>query len=60
VRSHIVVLLEVRDELIGAVSIYGQQVRPFTEKQIELVQASPARPSSRWRTRNCSMSCGNL
>ena len=27
-----------RDELIGAFSIYRQEVRPFTEKQIELVK----------------------
>jgi GAF domain-containing protein len=36
-RSHIVVPLLKNDELIGAVSIYRQEVRPFTEKQIELL-----------------------
>ena len=26
------------DELVGAIGIYRQEVRPFTDKQIELVQ----------------------
>src|SRR6516162_220358 len=37
-HSHIVVPLLKDDELIGAVSIYRQEVRPFTDKQIELVK----------------------
>src|SRR5262249_2284625 len=35
-RSHIVVPMLKNDELIGAIAIY-RQVRPFTDKQIELV-----------------------
>src|SRR5262249_22811362 len=36
-RSHIVVPMLKDDELIGAIAIYRREVRPFTEKQIELV-----------------------
>ena len=37
-RSTIDVPLSKNNELIGAFSIYRQEVRPFTDKQIELVQ----------------------
>src|SRR5262245_54908693 len=37
-RSTVDVPMLKDDELIGAFSIYRQEVRPFTEKQIELVQ----------------------
>src|SRR5262249_18659458 len=36
-RSHIVVPMLKDAELVGAISIYRQEVRPFTDKQIELV-----------------------
>jgi GAF domain-containing protein len=36
-RTHVVVPMLKRNELIGAVSIFRQEVRPFTDRQIELV-----------------------
>ena len=36
-RSHISVPMLKEDEIVGAVSIYRQEVRPFTDKQIELL-----------------------
>ena len=36
-RTYIAVPLLKDDELIGAIAIYRQEVRPFTDKQIELV-----------------------
>src|SRR3984893_3960115 len=36
-RTHIVVPMLKQNELVGAISIFRQEVRPFTDKQIELV-----------------------
>jgi adenylate cyclase len=37
-RSQFIVPMLKDDELVGAIAIYRQEVRPFTEKQIELVK----------------------
>ena len=36
-RSHIIVPMFKDNELVGAITIYRQEVRPFTDKQIEVV-----------------------
>src|SRR6185369_7168034 len=38
-RSLVVVPMLKENELVGAISIYRQQVRPFADKQIELVKS---------------------
>jgi GAF domain-containing protein len=46
-QSQIIVPMLKENELIGAIAIYRQKVRPFTDKQIDLfTRALPTRPSS--------------
>jgi transcriptional regulator with GAF, ATPase, and Fis domain len=70
-RTLITVPMLKDDEIVGAINIYRQEVRPFTDKQIELVKNFAAqaviatswsrtlrlRRSLRSRTRGCSMNC---
>jgi GAF domain-containing protein len=37
-RSQVIVPMLKDDELVGAITVYRQEVRPFSDKQIELVQ----------------------
>ena len=47
------------DQKIGTIVIYRQEVRRFTDKQIEQVRILLRRPSSPSRTHACSTSCAN-
>ena len=44
---------------VGGILVRRQQARPFTDKQIALVQTSPLKPSSPSRTRGCLTNCAS-
>ena len=47
------------NKVIGLIAIYRQEVRPFTEKQIELLRTLPPKPSSRSRMLGYSTNFGS-
>ena len=48
------------DDLVGTITIYRLEVKPFSESRSRSSRPSRTRPSSPSRTRGCSASCANV
>jgi hypothetical protein len=54
VHTYLAVPLRKGDTLLGAFTIYRQEIRPFTDKQIALMESVADQASLRWRMLGCS------
>ena len=59
VRTGLLVPMLLEDEPIGVFTVFRQEVRPFADKEIGLLQILQPRPSSPSRTPGCSMNFAN-
>jgi len=60
VRTSVMVPMLKNNELVGAIVIFRQEVRPFTDSRLNYSRASPTRLSSPSRTPAYSTSCASL
>ena len=59
IRTFLAVPMLKDNELIGALIVYRQEVRPFPTSRSNWSRTSPTKPLSPSRTRGCSMNCGS-